>query len=97
MATATMKPRKPPKARPPDVCRLTLHVRGVAYAVRFLDADPGAGVSALIRLRKADGTAYHVAGTVHGPTCDCGDQTWRHEGRASSCKHIRALKACGLL
>ena len=95
MATATSSRKK---SRPPDVCRLTVHIRGDAYAVRIIEADPDADVSKLIRLRKADGTAYHVARTAHGATCDCADQTFRHEGRdGSGCKHIRALRAVGLL
>jgi len=97
MTTAT-KPRKPDRTKPADTCRLTLHVRGVAYAVRFLEADPGAGVSRLIRLRKVHGETYHVAATLYGRTCDCGDHTFRHEGSDDlGCKHIRALKACGLI
>ncbi len=95
--TTASKPRKRAQSKPADTCRLTLHVRGVAYAVRLLEVDPGAGVSRLVRLRKADGTAYFVAETAHGATCDCGDQTFRHEGRESSCKHIRTCRALGLI
>ena len=96
--TTTTKPRKPARPKPADTCRLTLHIRGVAYAVRFLDAEPGAGVSRLIRLRKGDGTAHFIAETSHGATCDCGDQTFRHEGREGpGCKHIRACRSAGLL
>jgi len=94
MTTATTRK---PKQAPPDVCRLTLTVRGVPYAVRFLRFDEGAGVSKLIRLRKADGTAYHVARTGFGTTCDCGDFTFRREGTAAGCKHVRALEALGLI
>ena len=107
MATATeSKPATQPKPRarkakhaPPDTCRLTLTIRGVAYAVRVLKADPGAEVARLVRLRRAGDrpATYHVARTVHGATCDCGDQTFRHEGRETACKHIRACRALGLL
>jgi len=98
MTTATTTRTRPRKAKPADTCRLTLFVRGVAYAVRILETDPGAGVSTLIRLRKSDGESYHVAQTAHGATCDCGDQEWRHAGRDDvGCKHIRACRALGLL
>ena len=98
MTRATM-PRKPAKPKPADVCRLTLHIRGVAYAVRPFPAVALGSSAHAFRLRKA-GTSevYDVAETPLGPTCDCGDQTFRHEGiDALGCKHIRALRALGLI
>lgn len=82
------------KTRPPDVCRLTLHIRGVAYSVRPVASEDGRAW----RLRNRDnGHVYDVADTLYGPTCDCGDQVFRHEGRdAIGCKHIRSLRAVGL-
>ena len=96
MATATATIRKPAtrKATPKraDVCRLSLTINGVMYALRPVPA-PAFGHRKAFRLRKADGTAYDVADTLHGPTCDCGDQTFRHEGRDDrGCKHIRRLE-----
>jgi hypothetical protein len=92
-ATTSTKP-KTPRARPADRCRLTLHVRGVAYGVRPLAGGEGRA----FRLAKADGTAYDVAETPYGPTCDCADQVFRHEGRdGRGCKHIRACRALGLI
>jgi hypothetical protein len=50
------------------------------------------------RLRKADGTTYTVADTTDGASCECADQVFRHEGEYTpGCKHIRALRALGLL
>lgn len=83
----------------PDTCTLTLAIRGDQYRVRGVQADAFGATSRAYRLRKA-GTheVHHVAETIHGPTCDCPDQTFRHEGRdALGCKHIRALKALGLV
>ena len=92
-------PPRPRKPAPPDVCRLTLAIRGVTCTVRLLAADAGADVARLIPLRRSGDSpaTYHVALTAHGATCDCGDQTFRHEGRETACKHIRACRALGLL
>jgi hypothetical protein len=85
--------------RPPDVCRLTLTIRGDDYRARVLPADRSTGVVALVRLRKLDGgEVYHVA--RHGDglvTCECADYHFRHEGQGTACKHARALSAAGLL
>jgi len=53
----------------------------VAYAVRPIPAPALGPVARAFRLRKS-GTAdvYDIAETPGGPTCDCGDQTFRHEG-----------------
>jgi hypothetical protein len=86
--------RRPRQRRSTDTCRLTLHLRGTAYRVRPVASDDGRA----FRLRKADGTIYDVAETPFGPTCDCGDQVWRHEGRdGTGCKHIQALRKLGLI
>ena len=98
MMTATIA-RKKTLDRHTDMCRLTIHIRGTAYAVTTMIAPAlGAGRRSW-RLRNAtSGLMYDVADTVHGPTCDCGDQTFRHEGiDGSGCKHIRACRALGLL
>jgi hypothetical protein len=89
--------RKP--ARPPHgVARLTLHINGVTYNVRPIACDPTAALQAF-RLRKADGTAYHVALTPDGLTCDCPDFTWHRNGDGvdDCCKHIKAMIAVGML
>jgi hypothetical protein len=95
MTTATRA--RQPRPKPADTCRLTLTIRGVLYAVRPLAVEDE-DVSRAFSLRRADGASYTLADTVFGATCDCGDQTWRHEGKdATGCKHIRAARAVGLL
>jgi hypothetical protein len=82
---------------PHGVCRLTLDINGTAYAV-----IPNRGASELaskaFRLRKADGTIYDVAATAHGVTCDCPDYLFNRQDKdVNGCKHVKAMKACGLL
>jgi hypothetical protein len=79
------------------LCRLTIHINGTAYNVRPIAVDPTAADRAF-RLRKADGVAYDVAATEHGPTCTCPDYVWARDGLdPAGCKHIRALTVVGLL
>jgi hypothetical protein len=88
-----VKPRKP--ARPAHgTCRLTLTINGTHYSVR-----PNVGAACVaFRLKKADGTVYDVARTLHGLTCDCPDFLMRRDGiDPAGCKHIKAMVACGLL
>ena len=89
---ATIKPAKP---RPVDACRLTIHIRDVAYSVKPVTSEDGRAW----RLRNAEnGKVYDVAETEHGPTCDCGDFEYRHNGiDAVGCKHVRALRAVRLI
>jgi hypothetical protein len=85
------------KPKPADTCRLTVHIRGVAYSVRPVNPESDDVIRAW-RLRRADGTSYVVAETADGATCECGDQVWRHEGLDRvGCKHVRALRALGLI
>ncbi len=79
------------------VCRLTMAINGVDYRV-----EPGAAgayaVAKSYRLRKPDGTAYDVALTHHGLTCDCPDFIFHRDGiDPDGCKHIKAMVAYGLL
>src|SRR5215472_9028634 len=95
-------PARPVQRRKPvrpahGVARLTLHINGVAYAVRPLACDPAAALTAF-RLRKLDGTTYHVALNEHGAQCSCPDFIWNRDGRdEAGCKHVRALTVVGLL
>ena len=91
MATRTTRPK------PADTCRLTVHIRGVCYSARPIRPE-APDVARAWRLGRADGTAYVVAETAHGATCECGDFVFRHEGKdASGCKHVRACRALGLI
>lgn len=99
MATAT---RKAPgaatpatrKATPPDTCRMTITIRGVAYSARPIPNPDGRAY----RLRRLDtGEVYDVAEGEWGPCCDCADAAFRRDGTGTSCKHVRALAALGLL
>jgi hypothetical protein len=94
MATATTpKPRKARKPAPTS-CRLTLAIGSTTYTVRPIPSELH---SRAYRLRKPDGTEYHVTQDQYGHHCDCGDYVWRHEGNGTACKHVRSLRACRLL
>ncbi|MGP0069153.1 MAG: hypothetical protein ACLQGP_36830 [Isosphaeraceae bacterium] len=88
--------RKP--ARPAHgTARLTLFVNGTAYNVRPIACDPAAAIQAF-RLRKADGTVYHIASTRDGHLCDCPDFVFHRDGiDPAGCKHIKAMVAVSLL
>src|SRR5690242_17481677 len=92
------QPRRRRPARPAHgTCRLTLTINGTAYAVRPVPADPSAALQAF-RLRKGDGTAYYVARQPHGCECDCPDFIFHRDGLdPAGRKHVKALRACGLL
>ncbi len=78
-------------------CRLTMAINGVDYRVEPNAAEAYAVMKAY-RLNKADGTAYDVAWTDHGLTCDCPDFIFRRDGLdPAGCKHIKAMVAYGLL
>lgn len=87
--------RKPAPAQPQrNRCRLTLTINGTDYALRSFASPDGR----VWILRRAEGHHHHVAPTAHGWTCNCGDWTWRREHRdPAGCKHIRALRAVGLI
>ncbi len=83
--------------RAAGTCRLFLRISGVCYGLSRLDR-PRLAVLEGWRLTKADGTAYDVARTEHGCSCDCPDFAWRRDGvEPDGCKHIRALIRVGLL
>ena len=97
MATATLtKPARLRKARKPapTTCRLALTIGATTYTIRPIAS---ALHSRAYRLRKPDGTVYYVTQDQHGHHCDCGDFVWRHEGRETVCKHVRALRVFHLL
>src|SRR5215210_5142247 len=99
--TATTAPKAPrlqrlrkPRTPAPTTCRLLLVIGATTYTVRPITS---AFHSRAWRLRKPDGTAYHVTQDEAGQHCECGDQVWRHEGTPGACKHIRAMRADRLL
>lgn len=79
------------------VCRLTMEINGVDYRVE--PRPPGSyAVTRSYRLSKGDGTAYDVALTDFGLTCDCPDFIFHRDGLdPGGCKHIKAMVAYGLL
>src|SRR5262245_33031590 len=78
-------------------CRLTLVINGTAYALRPVRVDRSAALQAF-RLRKTDGTTYHVSLQPYGCECDCPDFVFHRDGiDAAGCKHIKALTVCGVL
>src|SRR5689334_8545174 len=84
MSTLPPRAEPPPRPRQParpahGTCRLTLTINGTPYRVRPVPADSFAAIRAF-RLRKADGTAYDVAETVHGHECDCPDFVFHRDG-----------------
>jgi hypothetical protein len=82
---------------PHGVCRLTIEINGTAYAV-IPNRGAGALYSRAFRLKKGDGTIYDVAATAHGVTCDCPDYLFNRQDKdVNGCKHVKAMKACGLL
>ena len=74
---------------------LTLTIGDTQYDVTNLDPPPGM-VKSAFRLTKADGTQYTVAVDCYGPTCDCGDATWRKRN-GDLCKHASAMLDAGVL
>lgn len=105
-AIALPSARKTARAQPADTCRMQIVIRGVAYDVRpvggtdvrcFRFRRPATPAD-----RRVHGTAsyvdHHVAVGEHGPTCDCGDFIFRRDGvDPAGCKHIRVLRALGIL
>jgi len=94
-------PRKPRAVKPATgVARLTLvlTINGAGYVVRTLPVDPGSDVSALLRLRKEDGSTYDLSAHPHGHQCTCPDFEFSRRDTANGpCKHIAAAVAVGLL
>jgi DNA-binding beta-propeller fold protein YncE len=79
------------------VCRLTMAINDVDYRVEP-NARATYAVEKAYRLSKPDGTAYDVASTHHGLTCDCPDFIFHRDGiDPDGCKHIKAMVAYGLL
>lgn len=67
------------------------------YAVVKLSPHPSIGAPAF-QLTKPDGECYDVILRRTGAECTCPDWLWcRDHKDAAGCKHVRALRAVGLL
>ncbi len=96
MATATAKKPKPATAKAPDICRLIIEIGDTMYRVSPIPVRDF-GARRAFRLKKDADTIHHVIEHIHGIECSCGDFVFRHDGKPTTCKHVRALKAVGLL
>jgi hypothetical protein len=95
-ATSTKKTSKSDPKAPTGLCGLTLRINSEPYKVRPLPAEFG-GLKAF-RLTKTDGTFHDVSRGAYGMECTSGDFVWRRDGiDPEGCKHIRSVRACGLL
>ena len=99
MATVA-DPARPVGAAPPPVrhgtCRLTLWIGGTEYRLRPMPAPEGFRTVWVLKKLDPHGPVVHysVAQPKGAPAgCTCPD----HEQRGSTCKHIMALAALGLL
>lgn len=96
-ATRTATTSRKPARTPHGTARLALTINGTRYAVKPIPCDCEAA-QRCYSLRKNDGTVYHVALTVYGPSCDCPDFVFHRDGLdAKGCKHVRSLAAFGML
>lgn len=82
--------------------RLTLVLDSTPYTVHPIpsaDLPPGAIKGfVLSRTDRRLGKVQHrVVEAFEGPSCNCGDQTYRQSPTGGICKHIAAAQACGLL
>ncbi len=95
--TTTRRTEKPAE---PATTSLRLRIGQHDYAVRRIGADGRPfGTIKAFRLRRTDtGELHDVAQLPTGCECTCGDFVWRRDGLdPAGCKHVRALKAWGLL
>lgn len=90
--------RKPRTVRPATgTACLILVINDTFYQVARLRPDPEVA-SAAWRLAKGDDAVYDVALMPHGPMCSCPDFTFNRDGKdPAGCKHVKALRAWGLL
>jgi hypothetical protein len=106
MATVTAPaPKSKPARQPAGTCSLTLTINGTRYRVRPIDGREFGALRAF-RLVKLGGKpapdggpcVYDVAEDLTGAACDCPDFIIRRDGLcAAGCKHLRAMRAVGLL
>ncbi len=95
---ATTIARRPAVQPVSGTCRLTLAINGTAYTVRPIRENDGRLLG--FRLLKDDGESYDIDLTFDAahPTCECRDFLTRRANRdPKGCKHIAAMRACGLV
>jgi hypothetical protein len=81
-----------------DHLSVMLNIRGTAYAAEMLaDAPDGERVVRLEKLARA-AEVYDVVRHPDGSySCGCAHYTFRLAGSDQECKHIRSVRAAGLL
>lgn len=99
MTGPSLSPREVPRRRvrpARGTCRVVVAINGVEYVARPLPSRHAA--QRVFRLRKADGSSYHVSQHAYGLECDCPDFIFHRDGLdPTGCKHIKALAACGMI
>jgi predicted nucleic acid-binding Zn finger protein len=93
----TRKPRK--VTEPKGVCNLTLKINDSLYRVRGSKAQAFGATSRAFVLAKVGGIeSYEVAETALGAVCDCPAFKYgRIDNPTYSCKHLRSLRALGII
>jgi len=96
--TASRKSSKSRTPRAELVVSLALAVDHQTYSITPIPVQDDEVWHAWRLEKSSDRTThYNVSEGNYGATCDCPDQTMRHEGIDNvGCKHIRALRAMGM-
>jgi hypothetical protein len=96
MPTATTsKPRKTAKPKSADTCRLSVTIRGVAYTAR--SAPRPSTLSAFGGCGRRTGPPTPSPTRSTGRRAIAATFVFRHDGHGTHCKHVRALRALGLI
>jgi hypothetical protein len=82
----------------PSTFRITFTIGEDDYHVVPLRPHPEVAAKAF-RFRKQGGdqAVYDVRVAEHGPQCDCPGFTHWHPRRGTLCKHVKTLKAAGMI
>jgi hypothetical protein len=93
--STTTKAARPIK---PSTFTITFTIGADDYHVVPLRPHPEVAAKAF-RFRKQGGdrAVYDVRVAEHGPECDCPGFTHWHPKRGTLCKHVRTLKAAGMI
>ena len=91
------KARAGSKAKPASRCSLTLRIGETAYNVRPVATVETVEVKAF-HLTREGSPPYRVSQTDRGFRCSCPDAQYRHgDPDDAGCKHVRAMRAVGLV